>query len=130
MASRAWSPHISPAGQKDWTTGKTSGTHAHVMMNTDLCLFYDVDSHDCCTRTDLRTSDGRSRCESHQNKQCPMIDRNHKRWPAAQTVVAALGGRTQNTNNEPFYQCFERAWFRATMNGHKILKPIVDKCLD
>lgn len=129
MVSRAWTPRDNGGGLTDWTTGSKTGQDTNMMLNTDLCFFYDIDDGEpCCTRTDLRRGDGSSRCLKHANRQCKVIDDTHPRWPAARAAVRYLGGRTANTNNDPWYNDFKKAWTKATMNGHWDLKAMPQTC--
>jgi len=132
VVARSWSvrhlAHDPPL--QDWTTGNANSNRPKLMLNTDICLFYDVEasSGPCCTRTDAFDPSGRSRCLSDADNQCPTIDSSHPRWQAARAVRRYLGGSTQNDSNQAFYQAFKLAWFKATLNGMEHLKPVMDTC--
>ena len=131
LVSRAWTPHVAPNPTlTDWQAGNNPSSK-HMMLNTDICFFYDIDEggEDCCTRTDLRKPNGQSRCLKFANRQCDRIRDGHPRFEAAEAVIRNLGGQTTNANNAPWYKAFEEAWFKATMNGHSNLQPMPDRCV-
>mmetsp|Transcript_7068 Transcript_7068/g.15346 ORF Transcript_7068/g.15346 Transcript_7068/m.15346 type:complete len:99 (+) Transcript_7068:1-297(+) len=98
------------------------------MLNTDMCLFYNIEeSGPCCSRF-LFDPNGRSRCESHANKQCTTYDATHERWEASRAVRKYLGGSTPNDSQEEFYKAFKLAWYKATINGMDNLHPLMDTC--
>ena len=102
-----------------------------MMLNTDICLLYDIDSKSqCCTRTNLFKGNGNNRCETNflSNNECLSYQNGHDRFPAAQAVKKYLGGSGPNNNNAPFYDAFSIAWFKATTNGLDYLKPITNQC--
>lgn len=100
-----------------------------MMLNTDICLYYDIQaSAPCCTRTNLVDGKGRSRCETDGDKQCTRIENTHPRWAASMAVRKYLGGSSPNNDNSAFYDAFRLAWYKATMNGMDNLKPVMDTC--
>ena len=130
LVVRAWTPRQASTDPplEDWTTGNTPND-PKMFLSTDICLFYDIDDgKGCCTRTDLRDGNDRSRCESHEDKQCSLVGRNHDRAEAAAAVRKYLGGNSRNNNNDAFYHHFQIAWFKAVTNGMHDLKPIMDQC--
>eukprot|EP00804_Cyclotella_cryptica_P029090 CCRYP_005275-RB/>CCRYP_005275-RB protein AED:0.07 eAED:0.07 QI:278/0.6/0.83/1/0.6/0.5/6/445/730 len=106
----AWRPRNAGKEEQDWTTGydadSINNTNPRLMLNTDLCLVYDIESvnNDCCTRTD------------------------HFYGNAADAVSEYLGGTFPNTNNGPFYFGFTNAWVKATALGWDNLFPLSDIC--
>mmetsp|Transcript_23117 Transcript_23117/g.50063 ORF Transcript_23117/g.50063 Transcript_23117/m.50063 type:complete len:557 (-) Transcript_23117:185-1855(-) len=131
LVSRAWTTREAPEDPnlQDWTTGNPESDRPKMMLNTDVCLFYDVDDDvPCCTRTDLFATDGRSRCNTDEAKQCATIGEGHPRHDASKAVRRFLGGATQNDDNSDFYESFEIAWFQATINGMRDLKPLMESC--
>ena len=101
-----------------------------MMLNTDICLFYNVEemTEPCCTRIDIFDGSGNSRCERFEDTACEEYPANHERAEAAAAVRNYLGGSTRNDNNEHFYQAFKIAWYKAVMNGMDNLKPLMDTC--
>jgi len=96
------------------------------MLNTDLCLVFDVSgvlrNQHCCTRTD--------QCGSFlaARRQCPLYSSGSENKPAEAAVQEMLGGAYGNNNNEPFYRAFEEAWAKATEVGYTDLKPLPYTC--
>ena len=96
------------------------------MLNTDLCLAFDVSgvlrNQHCCTRTD--------RCGSFlaARRQCPLYSNSSPNKPAEEAVQEMLGGAYGNSNNEPFYRAFEEAWAKATSVGYTNLRPLPIFC--
>ena len=131
LVSRSWWPHVSSHDPPltDWITGNPNSPNPKMMLNTDMCLFYDIDDNQpCCSRTDIFKPNGESRCEEHENLQCSVIGSDHPRWEASLAVRRYLGGSAANDNNEAFYDAFRLAWFKATLNGRSHLKPLMDEC--
>ncbi len=86
-----------------------------MMLNTDICLFYDIpegNDQNCCT--DIT---GNCRDDQLQNIQCPLAET--VRPEAFQAFTTFLGGANlNNPNNAPFYEAFSTAWTAATENGY------------
>ncbi|KAL7536964.1 hypothetical protein ACHAXR_007507 [Thalassiosira sp. AJA248-18] len=126
LISRAWSPRQASTDPplQDWSTGNPNSNSPKMMLNTDICLYYNIEeTAPCCTRTEL---DGR--CEEFEDTQCGVYDDDHPRWEARAAVLSYLGGPTKNDNNDPFYNAFRDAWFKAVNNGMSELKPVMDTC--
>merc|ERR1719517_101408 len=91
------------------------------MLNTDLCLAYDVSGllqeppQPCCTWPG-------------NGPQCPMYPFHHPYRPALDATQEMLGGGFDNGNNRPFYEAFKAAWEKATTAGHVNLRPLTDSC--
>ena len=104
------------------------------MLNTDMCLFFDLESnYPCCSRNDLLDGDGGNRCvdEALSQNPCLPYGETHRRKEAADAVEAfALGGGRgfNNDNNGPFYTAFAKAWANATTNGWNSLQPLSESC--
>lgn len=131
LVGRAWSPRGLGTIKQDWTwkSGNPNNTGSKMMLNTDICLVYDIDSSkQCCSNTGLFAPNGRSRCGSNANRQCRRYSQNNSRIQATQAVVSYLGGSSPNSNNTPFYRAFALAWYKATTNGQYKLKPLKDTC--
>jgi len=109
---------MSGQGQKqDWTTGNYNFPDNRLMLNTDICLAYDIDSGlPCCTK-------GTSQC-----RECPRYTVDRTRKAAEEAVKKMLGGPPGNTNNDPFYEAFEVAWNKMTTVGQNNLKPLSTEC--
>mmetsp|Transcript_23426 Transcript_23426/g.49481 ORF Transcript_23426/g.49481 Transcript_23426/m.49481 type:complete len:105 (-) Transcript_23426:499-813(-) len=102
-----------------------------MMLNTDICLVYDLDRNfPCCTRTNLFYSNGSNSCmnEDLENDQCRRYSQNDSKMAATDAVIEYLGGTSPNTNNEPFYNAFTTAWTKATTLGWNNLSPLSESC--
>lgn len=109
---RSWRPRLVDAGV-NWTWG---GNNRGVMMlNTDICLFYDIpegNDQSCCTDTT-----GNCRDDATQNVQCPTAELI--RPEAFSAFTRFLGGENLNNGNqEPFYEAFTESWTKATELGY------------
>lgn len=133
----AWRPRTKDWGSKqDWTTGRdTSDESERVMLNTDICLVYDIedymdDEDKCCTRTDQTYANGENKCVDREaaRERCPMYSANNPRFAMRQAVGNMLGGSPPNANNAPFYAAFETAWEKATRVGQTNLKVLDENC--
>ncbi|KAL9187717.1 hypothetical protein ACHAXT_006095 [Thalassiosira profunda] len=131
MVLRSWSKrhlldHDPPLD--DWTTGR-SLNNPKMHLNTDVCLMWDIDEdQQCCTRTDQVDRNGRNRCESDQHNECNFYAPDHPRRPFSEAVKHILNGASRNNLQDNFHGCFQRAWMKATMNGHPQLKAVMDTC--
>lgn len=111
---------------QDWITGRSNS----LMLNTDLCLVYDIDdfiedNEPCCTKTDDRCFDPEA-----AKRKCPVYSRMHSRWEAREAVQEMLMLDDTNTQdrNLSFYMAFAEAWGKATTVGQDSLSPLVDSC--
>eukprot|EP00986_Skeletonema_menzelii_P015143 scaffold11068_cov129-Skeletonema_menzelii.AAC.5 len=100
---------------QDWRTGNPGNDR--MMLNTDICLAYNIDSGFACCTT------GNFQC-----RQCPRYTSNSPRKAAERAVLKMLGGVPGNTNNDPFYESFERAWNKMTSVGQSDLMPLSTEC--
>lgn len=100
---------------QDWTTGNFPDDR--LMLNTDICLAYNIDSGTpCCTK-------GNTQC-----RECPRYTFNSPRKAAEEAVLKMLGGAPGNTDNGPFYESFEVAWNKMTSVGQDKLIPLSTEC--
>lgn len=118
VVNRGWRPRVVNAPDNDWTWG---GNNRGVMMlNTDICLRYDIDDGaPCCTNTNQDCRD-----DTVQNIQC--ADSNIVRPEAFQAFQEFEAGR--GGDNDAFFSAFSAAWVRATENGYDSLNDLVDTC--
>lgn len=128
LVGRSWSPRqasVDPPLQ-DFTRGNLGSSQPHMMLNTDICLVYNLEQNfPCCTRTDLFDENGQPYCNSDWNNQCTMYEEGNSRKEATDAVVKYLSGGDDNTT---FYEAFRLAWFKATTNGLADLKQIAQSC--
>lgn len=128
LMMRSWSVRIIEATdlpQLDYITGNPNSSNPKMMLNTDVCLVWDIDEDmNCCTRTDMFRTNGDSHCAQDEDKQCPLYGAGNPSWEAAEAVQEYLGAPGEMDNNEAFYEAFKLAWLRATMNGMYDLHPI------
>lgn len=93
LFNNAWQPRIPRRGIQDWTLDNVDPENPRMMLNTDLCLVYDIDraDNDCCTRE--------GECGSYRGRQCPIYDENNKRREAANAVISFIGDAMDNEDN-------------------------------
>eukprot|EP00521_Asterionellopsis_glacialis_P011026 CAMPEP_0195307960 /NCGR_PEP_ID=MMETSP0707-20130614/37980_1 /TAXON_ID=33640 /ORGANISM="Asterionellopsis glacialis, Strain CCMP134" /LENGTH=639 /DNA_ID=CAMNT_0040372215 /DNA_START=87 /DNA_END=2007 /DNA_ORIENTATION=+ len=119
LIRRSWFPRVNDAGKQEWSWGGQQ--RGAMFLNTDICLFFDIqdgDSHSCCTDT---SGDCRGR---FQDSQCPSAESIRPEAHAA--VIDFLDNRNDNDNSN-FYTAYSSAWELATENGHVgTLKPVGD----
>ena len=132
MFRRAWVPRNTDTDVQDWTWGNQNVESPRFMLNTDMCLLFDIEqSFPCCTRTDRNNTNGVNPCQELNETECVAYDDSNPRKAAADAVelFATGGGRSiSNTDNEPFYEAFEAAWVKATTNGWANLNDL-DTCV-
>lgn len=121
--------------KQDWTTGRGGESNTRVMLNTDMCLLFDIDQHvrrdiPCCTRTNSYYPDGQNECVDWEaaRTRCPMYSRSDSRREATEAVRDMLGGAISSRNNGPFYDAFAKAWRKATTVGQNNLSPLKETC--
>jgi len=101
---------------QDWTTGTYPDNR--LMLNTDICLAYNIDSGSPC-------------CTKGNNIDCMRCSRyafDSPRKAAEEAVLKMLGGPPGNTNNDPFYASFQVAWNKMTTVGQNNLIPLSTEC--
>ena len=132
-----WRPRKFGEGAQDWTTGQDdSDNSARVMLNTDICMAFDIDRlilrdrEQCCTRTDQTFSNGENKCVDREAtaRRCPMYSSNNPRRAMRDAVDEMLGGDSPNDNNQPFFDAFEIAWGKATTLGSSDLMTMDGSC--
>ena len=108
---------------QDWTTG-TSGDR--MMLNTDVCLMYDIDENvdsgtNCCTNPD-----GENPCidQAASRRRCPRFKEDDPRRAGRAAVKEYSGG----DDNSRFYSAFAEAWRKATTIGQRNLAPLEPNC--
>lgn len=106
---------------QDWTTGSGDDDHDQMMLNTDVCLMFDVDDQinggrPCCT-----IPDGSDECPFR--RECPMYQRGTFRELAVEAVVEFY-----TRSNADFYDAFAEAWNKATSAGQRNLFPLTASC--
>jgi len=107
LLGRTWRPRNN---QFDWTWG---GNNRDVMMlNTDICLYFDISDTDCCTDNDRQRG-----C----NTRCQISDND-------ETVNAIDRFAARNNDHQPFYNAFTDAWIKATENGRDGLNNLDEGC--
>ena len=109
-----------------------SALSAHLYkFRIDMCFWIDSDMYyPCCSRTNRWLGES-NRCdweETFSDKECDRYASDDTEMEAVKAVVDFLGGGYPNENNDPFYQAFASAWFKATTNGHDGLKAIRSEC--
>lgn len=132
---RAWIPRNenNPDAPQDWTWGGNNGASPRFMLNTDICLFFDIETtFPCCTDTGLTQNDGTNQCDRGgqvlRNTPCPGYVPGSPRAEAASAVELFAGRRAGggfNNDNAPFFNAFRTAWNKATTNGLSNLQPLV-----
>lgn len=92
LFNNAWHPR-NPQGKQDWTLDDVDPENPRMMLNTDLCLVYDIErmGNDCCTRE--------GECGSYRGRQCPIYDVNNKRREAADAVISFIGDSMDDNDN-------------------------------
>lgn len=108
---------------QDWTTG-TSGDQ--MMLNTDVCLVYDIDENvdtgtNCCTKFD-----GEAPCIEGEGamRRCSRYHESEPKRSARDAVMEYGGG----DDNSRFYSAFAEAWGKATNLGHTNLASLETNC--
>lgn len=109
---------------QDFTTGSAADNiTGRMMLNTDICLAYDIDAQisgvtTCCTNPS--SSSGCARCNTYAlctSSQC--ISRRE----AADAV-----SEFKNQGNDRFYVAFSSAWNKATVLGQTNLRQLTETC--
>jgi len=104
VLDRGCRPRQTDVADNDWTWG---GSNRGVMMlNTDICLRYDIDDGSpCCTNTNENCRDN-----SVQNIQCDdSSDVRPEAFAVFNEFVAGNRG-----DNDAFFSAFSSAWVKAT----------------
>jgi len=101
---------------QDFTTGSaaTDNLTGRIMLNTDICLAFDIDdipNPRCCTK-------GTSSCE-----QCQTYPTTDSRRQAANAV-----SEFDTFGNDRFYDAYSSAWNKAIVLGQSNLKSLTSSC--
>lgn len=105
---------------QDWTTGSSTGSVTRMMLNTDLCLVFDIDDgSDCCAGDTCVDTD-------EILTKCPVLSNTHARYEALEAVEEMLGD--DKKMNDPFYDAFVESWNKATTLGLSNLSPLKQNC--
>ena len=83
-----------------------------MMLNTDICLQFDISNPDCCTKQD------RNNCRAGNGRQCPQSNNQE-----TTDAIADFTGR-RNNGNDIFYAAFSVGWQKAVENGRTGLKDL------
>lgn len=130
---RAWRPRNEAENNQDWTWAGNNGGNPRFMLNTDICLQYDIDTlFPCCTRIDRLNNSGENACLNPDllNVECLPYADDSPRQNAVNAITEFIGGNNPNNdNNAPFYEAFTIAWKKATMKGWEgQLQPLKQTC--
>ena len=106
------------------------------MLNSDMCLFFDIETtFPCCTNTGLTLNDGSNQCDRGASElsaiPCSTYAPGSVRAEAANAVELFAGRRETggfNNDNSPFFNAFTSAWSKATTNGWDDLQPLAESC--
>lgn len=112
LTRRSWRPLSRNGAQHDWTWG--GNTRGVMMLNTDICLFFDISNPNCCTNTGGNCRDTGNQCPTSRNTE------------TVSAINAFMAGR--NNDNDAFYAAFSVAWKKATELGHTGLKNLDTIC--
>jgi len=124
LFNSVWWPIKMGQPTQDWVTGRDDS----LMLNTDICLVYDIEDKihggvQCCTKTN-----GECRNQESKKHKCPMYSRMNSRFEAMEAAEEMLGGSHPHNTNIPFYNAFEEAWRKATTVGQDNLSPLGHGC--
>ncbi|KAJ1458706.1 heme peroxidase [Pelagophyceae sp. CCMP2097] len=116
LFERDWVPNAVAADglAHDWTWGTTESGPKNIMLTTDVCLFYDVETIDgtreCCTAADLPESG----CDAFAEAQCPKVTAGSaSRLDGVEAVIEYA------EDNDYWLFEFHEAWTAATTIGLK-----------
>eukprot|EP00574_Skeletonema_japonicum_P001168 CAMPEP_0201740636 /NCGR_PEP_ID=MMETSP0593-20130828/46404_1 /ASSEMBLY_ACC=CAM_ASM_000672 /TAXON_ID=267983 /ORGANISM="Skeletonema japonicum, Strain CCMP2506" /LENGTH=600 /DNA_ID=CAMNT_0048234957 /DNA_START=99 /DNA_END=1901 /DNA_ORIENTATION=- len=118
---RAWVPRNQGTSVQDWTWGGGNNGSPRFMLNTDMCLLFDIEStFPCCSRTDLFGNDGNNQCNRGNNNLAGIECGRTSNVETEAAMVLFSGERDGggfNNDNGPFFDAFSEAWQKATTNG-------------
>ena len=89
---------------QDWSTGVGSD-NGRMMLNTDMCLAYDID---------IQINNQDPSCTTLGNPSCPRYAVGTSRRAALDAVLEL---KDCDQNNDCFYTAFRDAWLKATVLG-------------
>ncbi|KAL3756998.1 LOW QUALITY PROTEIN: hypothetical protein ACHAWU_007025 [Discostella pseudostelligera] len=103
----------------------TDNANTRLMLNTDLCLVYDIDNNvPCCTSDsciDIIAAAMKCPVLSIVQLTCKLSRWSNKCW-------AVVGSAPNNINNAPFYSAFTESWNKATTIGRSNLTLLGESC--
>ena len=118
---RAWVPRNEGTAIQDWTWGGGNNGSPRFMLNTDMCLLFDIDAtFPCCSRTDLTRNDGSNQCDRFGSNLAGTECARTTNEEAANAMILFSGQRDGggfDNDNGPFFAAFSSAWQAATTNG-------------
>lgn len=97
LFNNAWHPRQLPQNKQDWTLDNVDPENPRMMLNTDLCLVYDIEraGNDCCTRE--------GECLNYPGRQCPIYDEGDRRRESANAVIGFIGDSMDDEDNMVSY---------------------------
>eukprot|EP00985_Skeletonema_marinoi_P027084 scaffold21705_cov110-Skeletonema_marinoi.AAC.1 len=132
---KTWVPRNEGTDVQDWTWGGNNDGSPHFMLNTDMCLLFDIETtFPCCSRTDLTRNDGTNQCQCDRRNsvlsdtQCSRTTNEDAANAMLQFAAQRDDGRFTN-DNEPFFTAFSVAWEMATINGRDNLQELALSCV-
>lgn len=130
---RAWVPRNEGTVVQDWTWGNPDNDgNPRFMLNTDMCLLFDIETtFPCCSRTDLTRNNGSNQCDRGNTVLSDTPCGRTSNQEAAVAMVEFAGERETggfNNDNGPFFSAFSVAWEAATSNGHGNLQELALSC--
>lgn len=108
------------------------------MLNTDMCLFFDVETtFPCCSNVNVLRGDGSNACDRNNGDilsgtPCGTYEIGSGREEAANAVELFAQRRETGgfrNDNSHFFTAFEHAWSMATNNGWLGLEPLALSCV-
>ena len=130
---KTWVPRNEGTDVQDWTWGGNNDGSPRFMLNTDMCLLFDIETtFPCCSRTDLTRNDGTNQCDRRNSvlsdTQCSRTTNEDAANAMLQFAAQRDDGRFTN-ENEPFFTAFSVAWEMATINGWDNLQELALSCV-
>mmetsp|Transcript_27325 Transcript_27325/g.39135 ORF Transcript_27325/g.39135 Transcript_27325/m.39135 type:complete len:552 (-) Transcript_27325:996-2651(-) len=118
---RAWVPRNQGTALQDWTWGGGNNGSPRFMLNTDMCLLFDIETtFPCCSRTDLTQNDGTNQCDRGNNNLAGIECGRTSNQETEDAMILFSGQRDGGgftNDNGPFFSAFSLAWQKATTNG-------------
>jgi len=132
---RAWVPRNEGTDVQDWTWGGGNNGSPRFMLNTDMCLLFDIQTaFPCCSRTDLTRTDGTNQCDTRNSflsgTQCGRTTNEEAASAMLEFAAQRVDDPNRFTNdNVPFFTAFSVAWEIATTNGWDSLQELSLSCV-
>lgn len=138
LGEEAWRPRNPNESNQDWTLDRTDSENPRMMLNTDLCLIYDIEAvrggifiyalkffsidyslitpnllllHLLLLQRQNSCCANRGECRNDQLRACPRYDRGHDRREAL--IIVNRLGRGEANENSDFYEAFATAWQKS-----------------